>query len=132
MREPAAEALRAICQGPRNCSGRFSGDVAVLVCDEAALSAAITNGSVGATPFAQINLPGRASGCGQGVVHAVGTLMSPGETATIHLPAGGSPVVFVHRTNSSGQGYASAHAYPNAAGRTVVVGIPSNGPPEFS
>jgi hypothetical protein len=102
------------------------------VCDEVALSAAITNGSFGTTPFAQINLPGRASGGGQGVVQAVGTLMRPGDTATIHLPASGTPVVFVHWINSSGQGYASAHAYPNPAGRTVVVRIPANGPPEFS
>jgi hypothetical protein len=54
--------------------------------------------------------------------------MALGTVATVTLPIGGQPVIFVRWVTPSGAVAVAAHTFSNPAGRTIRIRISAKGP----
>ena len=113
--------------GPRDCPDWFAADVAILICDRAALGTAITTGSVGTVPDANITMTGVVSGGGHGVDQALAPPLRPGQSVTLKLPSTGSPVVYVHWLDATGTARDYITQVDNPGGRTGRMTVPLDG-----
>ena len=113
--------------GPHDCLDWFAADVAMLVCDPNGLDQAITQGTFGSTPISQITLADRAIGGGQGIAQALGNPLRPGEQATVRLPAGGQPIIYLRWRDPTGQVRIITKPIVAPASRLVQIVEPANG-----